>query len=164
MIMISVHLSKDLRVQYKRRSMQIRKGDEVKVIRGKYAGKVGTVANVDNKNSAILISGITIKKTIGTEKQAPIKPSNVVITNLDLKDNARQRILLRKVKEVKIEKPKQVETKPAEPLKEEKKQEAEKKKEEKHETEKRAGAKILESSKKGKEMGSGAKSRPAQKV
>lgn len=99
---VSAHLSKELRSQYKRRSMGVRKGDEIKIVRGKNFGRGGSVTDVDTKNKKILVSGITVKRTIGTEKQLPIEPSNVVITNLNLDDNARQRILLRKVKEVKV--------------------------------------------------------------
>mgnify|MGYP001574774059 CR=1 FL=1 len=160
--MIYAHLSKELRAQYKRRSIAIRKGDEVKIIRGKHAGKGGAISEVDLKNSVVLIDGLKIKRTIGTEKQIPIKPSKLVITNLNLGDNMRQRILLRKVKEVKVEKPKIVEPKPAEE-KVEVKQEI-KQEEKKNEIEKSTGAKVLARAKKGKEMGSGTKTRSAQKA
>lgn len=103
---VNAHLSKELRSQYKRRSMAVRKGDEIKIIRGKHFGKAGAVSAVDLKENKILVSGVTLKRTIGTEKQVPVEPSNVVITSLNLSDNMRQRILLRKVKEVKVEKPK----------------------------------------------------------
>lgn len=115
---VAAHLSKELRSQYKRRSMALKRGDEVKVIRGEYAGKTGTITDINLKGYKILVSGITLKRTIGTEKQVPIEPSNVVITSMNLEDNARQKILLRKVKEVKVEKKAApaptVEAKPAE--------------------------------------------------
>jgi large subunit ribosomal protein L24 len=172
--MLAAHLSKDLRKQYKRRSMAIRKGDEVKIIRGEHAGKVGQVTDVNLKNFMIFVSGITLKKTVGTEKQVPIRPNKVIITSLNLDDNARQRILLRKVKEVKIEK--KPEPKPVEKIEEktetkiEEKQEIKDKKEkveikeEKHENEKDVGAKVLASRKKVNKMGSRTKSRTAQKA
>lgn len=162
---ISAHLSKELRSQYKRRSIGVRKGDEVRIVRGEHAGKSGAVSGVDKKSTRIFVSGVTLKRTVGTEKQVPIEPSNVVITNLILNDSARQRILLRKVKEVKVEKPKTVEPKPAEAEKAEAKQErVETKKEEKHETKEADGAEVLASGKKRKEVGSVAKARAAQKV
>lgn len=99
---VSAHLSKELRSQYKRRALSLRKGDEVKIIRGENAGKTGTVENVDTKNMAVAISGIKVKRTIGTEKALYIEPTNIVITNLNLSDKMRQKILLRKVKEVKV--------------------------------------------------------------
>ncbi len=98
--MVAAHLSKELREQYKRRSMPIRKGDEVKIIRGDNFGKTGEVTKVDALKYMIFVNGVNVKRTIGTEKQMPIEPSNVVITSLALNDNKRQRILLRKVKNV----------------------------------------------------------------
>jgi large subunit ribosomal protein L24 len=102
--MLSAHLSKELKKQYKRRSMSLRKGDEVKIIKGEYFGKVGEVTGINLKKQVIFVNNVVLKKTVGTEKQAPIKPSNIVITSLKLDDPARQRILLRKVKEVVVPK------------------------------------------------------------
>ena len=101
--MTSAHLSRELRAKYKRRSMSIRKGDEVKVVRGSLAGKTGTVEEVNTGDPSIFVSGLKLKRTIGTEKSIPIVPSNVIITSLALGDAMRQRILLRKVKELKFE-------------------------------------------------------------
>ncbi|MBI4894537.1 MAG: 50S ribosomal protein L24 [Candidatus Aenigmarchaeota archaeon] len=101
---LAAHLSKELRKQYKRRSMSLRKGDEVKIIRGEHFGKVGEIVDIDLKKYMIFVNGVTIKRTVGTEKQVAIEPSNVVITSMKLDDNMRQRILLRKVKEVVVPK------------------------------------------------------------
>lgn len=84
--------------------MNVKKGDEVKIVSGEYAGKTGKVSGVNTKDVTVFVDGVTLKRTIGTEKQVPMRPSKMIITSLDLADNARQRILLRKVKEVKIEK------------------------------------------------------------
>lgn len=102
--MVAAHLSKELREQYKRRSMPVRRGDEVKIIRGDNFGKTGEVTKVDALKYMIFVNGVNVKRTIGTEKQMPVEPSNVVITGLALSDNARQRILLRKVKQVVVPK------------------------------------------------------------
>jgi ribosomal protein uL24 len=101
---LAAHLSKELRTQYKRRSMSVRKGDEVKIIRGEHFGKTGEIVEIDLKNYKIFVNGVIIKRTVGTEKQVAIEPSNVVITSMKLDDNMRQRILLRKVKEVVVPK------------------------------------------------------------
>lgn len=168
--MVAAHLSKELRSQYKRRSMSIRKGDEVKIVTGEYAGKTGQVSAVNTRDFTILIDGVMVKRTIGTEKQVPIRPSKVVITSLNLDDNSRQRILLRKVKEVKVEKkePKPAETKAeikteekAEVKVDEKKVEKEEKQ---NEIKKDERAEVLASRKKGDKVGSGAKARSAQKA
>lgn len=96
------HLSKELRNQYNRRSIGVRKGDEVKIMRGKFKGKTATIEEINNKKGNIFLSGIKLKKTVGTEKQVPIKSINVVVINMNLNDKKRRDILLRKVKEVKI--------------------------------------------------------------
>ncbi len=167
---IASHLSKELREQYKRRSLPIRIGDEVKVMVGKNAGKTGKISKVDTKSKRIFITGVVDKRTVGTEVQIPINPSNVKILELNLEDEKRRKILLRKVKELKYENPK------AEPKKEETKSEAKevkheteiKKKEteitEKHETEKTADTKVLESTEKAKNVGSKSKAGSPQKV
>jgi len=104
--MLAAHLSRELRKQYKRRSMSLRKGDEVKIIRGEHFGESGEIVGVDLKKRVIFVGGVKLKRTVGTEKQVPIEPSNVVITSLKLDDHARQSILLRKVKEVVVPKEK----------------------------------------------------------
>ena len=110
--MASAHLSKDLRKQYKRRSVVLKKGDEVKIMNGKFVGKSGTIEEINYKNLTVTISGIKLKKTVGTEKNVPVHVSNLLVMAMDLSDKARQKVLLRKVKELKFE-PKKEEVKPA---------------------------------------------------
>jgi large subunit ribosomal protein L24 len=76
------HLSRELREKMKKRSMRIRKGDKVKIVRGNFKGKEGKVARVDLKKCKIFIEGITRKKARGQEILVPIDPSNVIITEL----------------------------------------------------------------------------------
>ncbi|MDP8011340.1 MAG: 50S ribosomal protein L24 [Thermoplasmata archaeon] len=86
---ISSHLSKDLYNRYGVRSLQVRKGDTVKVMRGLYKGFEGKVSNVDLKKMKISIEGVLINKA--DKKQVPrwIDASNVMITKLDLSDKVR---------------------------------------------------------------------------
>ena len=178
---LSAHLSKELRNQYKRRALPIRKGDEIKIMRGENVGKTGKISRVDLKKYKVYVEGITAKRTVGTEVQIPFSPSNLLITNLNLDDQKRRNILLRKVKEVKIPEKKveqktetKVETKTETKIEEKPKTQENKEemktekvkqtKEEKRETKKIGGAEVLESAKENKEMGNRSKSRPAQKV
>lgn len=94
--MIAAHLSKELRREYKKRSLPVRKGDEVEIMRGKFKGKSGKVIKVDTKKYRIYIEGITIRKTSGQEKLFPIHPSKVKIIKLDLSDKYRKEIIGRK--------------------------------------------------------------------
>lgn len=80
--LVSVHLSPELRKKYKKRSLPVRKGDEIIVLRGKYKKKTGRVSKVNLKKSKIYVEGITRKKVAGTEVQVPLEPSNLMITSL----------------------------------------------------------------------------------
>jgi len=95
---MSAHLSKELREKYKRRSLPIRKGDEVKINVGEYKGKTGKVLRVGLKKYKVYVEGITRKKTVGTEALVPIHPSNLTIINLDLSDKRRLEKLEKKLK------------------------------------------------------------------
>ena len=116
--MMAAHLSKDLRSKYNKRSMVIRKGDKVVVMRGNHKGKEGAVEKVITSKQKITIHGIEVVKKNGTKSLYPINVSNVMIKELDLGDKKRKAILERKsAKPTKAAKPK-AESKPA---KEEKK-------------------------------------------
>jgi len=93
--MISAHLSKELREQYKRRSLPLRKGDEVKVMRGEFKGSVGKVVKVDTKKYKVYVDTVKKKRSVGTEYLVPISPSNLMILKLNLDDKYRLKILER---------------------------------------------------------------------
>jgi len=93
---VSSHLSKDLRKKYNKRSMTLRKGDNVKVARGQFKNKSGKVDEVSLKKTSIYISGIEIVKRDGTKARYPIHPSNVIITEINMDDKMRNKIIGRK--------------------------------------------------------------------
>ncbi len=95
---MSARLSKELSEKYKRRNFRIRKGDRVRIMRGKHKGKEAKVTKVLLKDYKVLLEGITYKKKDGTEKQVPISPSNLMIIELDLSDKRRVEALERKIK------------------------------------------------------------------
>lgn len=86
--MVVAHLDGPLMKEYNVRSLTVRKGDTVKVIRGNKDFKSGEakVASVDMRKMKIIIENITVPKADGTQKPKPIDPSDVVITKLDLSD------------------------------------------------------------------------------
>lgn len=90
------HLSKELREKYNKRSIVIRKGDSVKVLRGQFKKKTGKVDRVDIKKTKVYINGIDITKKDGTKALYPINPSNIMITALNLDDKKRKKSLERK--------------------------------------------------------------------
>lgn len=92
---ISAHLSKELREKYKRRSLPLRKGDEVKIMRGEFKGTIGKIVRIDTKNYKVYIDTAKKKRTVGTEYLVPISPSNLMIIKLNLDDKYRMKILER---------------------------------------------------------------------
>jgi large subunit ribosomal protein L24 len=86
--MVSSHLDSALMREYNVRSLAVRKGDTVKVLRGGEGvrGTESKVAKVDLNDCKIIIENITVAKADGTQKQRVVDPSDVVITKLDLSD------------------------------------------------------------------------------
>ncbi len=93
--MVAAHLDSALMNEYNVRSLTVKKGDTVKVVRGPEGvkGVESKVASVDLTECKIIIESITIAKADGTQKQRAIDPSNVLITKLDLSDPWRKRKL-----------------------------------------------------------------------
>jgi len=93
---LSCNLSKSLRQEYRRRCVRVRVHDTVKVMRGEHKGKTGEVTKVIIKDSTLHVKGVTRKKVNGQEVNLPLKPSNVQIIELDLKDEKRAKNLREK--------------------------------------------------------------------
>lgn len=87
--MMSVNLDKELRKKYGTRNISVRKGDTVKVMRGKFKGKKGKITKVVLKDSRVLIEGIQIKKLDGSKSDVKIRPFKLQIVELDLEDKKR---------------------------------------------------------------------------
>ncbi len=85
------HIDKALakKLKIKRRSMQLSKGDTVKVVRGQKKGSNGKVTKVDLRKGFIYVDGLTKKNARGKEFNIPIKVNNVYITDLNLSDKIR---------------------------------------------------------------------------
>ena len=89
---VNAHLSKELMIKHKRRSLGLKKGDKVKIVRGKSKNKEGKVEKINLKREHVFISGTEITKKDGTKTQIPIHPSNLIIIELNLDDKKRQKI------------------------------------------------------------------------
>jgi len=94
---LSVNLPKDLRKKHERRNIIVRKGDKVKIMRGKFKGKQGKVLNVKIKMNAVYVEGIQVKKRDGSKANVRLQPSNLQIIELNLDD--KRRIKAKKVEE-----------------------------------------------------------------
>jgi len=90
------NLSKELREKYNRRSLPVRKDDKVKVMRGKFKGKIAKVTEVNLKTLKVYLEGVTRKKVDGKEVQVPIQPSNLQIISAAMDDKKREKLVKRK--------------------------------------------------------------------
>ena len=78
------------------RSMPVKKGDRVMIVRGEGKSKSTTaVSLVDRKARKVYVEGFTYFKSDGTELQRPIDASNLVIINPDWSDIRRRKVLNR---------------------------------------------------------------------
>ena len=86
--MVAAHLSSALMSEYNVRSLPVRKGDTVKLLRGAKDFKTSEakVASVDLKSCKIIVENVTVPKADGTQKPRPVDPSDVLLTKLDLSD------------------------------------------------------------------------------
>ena len=80
--MLSVNLTKKLREKVKKRNIVVRKGDIVKIMKGKFKKKSGKVLRVFTKQGKITIEGIQVKKMDGSNALVKMQPSNLQITEM----------------------------------------------------------------------------------
>ena len=97
---LSAPLSADLREDYGFRSISIREGDDVELMRGDYKGAEGEVTEVQTDSEKIIVDGVETSKVDESEVTVPVRPSNVKITNLE-KDEMRDKIIERRSEGVK---------------------------------------------------------------
>ena len=100
---VNVNLSKELRKKYpkeypkegheghkypkeghkqNKRSIQIKKGDKVKIMRGEFKGQSGKILEVNIKKSRVIVEGIQAKKQDGSKVNIKLQPSNLQIIEL----------------------------------------------------------------------------------
>lgn len=91
--LLHAHLSKELREKHGTRAVRIKKGDKIKVSRGMFGGKTGTVESVNTKEQRIYASNIEYTKKDGAKTKYPLHVSNVIITGLNLEDKKRKQKL-----------------------------------------------------------------------
>ena len=97
---LSVNLAKILRKKYGFRNITLRKGDKVMVMRGKFTKHVGEVIRINVKRTKVFVEGVENIKKDGTKIFYPLQPSNLQLTELNLGDKLRKKIIERKTKNV----------------------------------------------------------------
>ncbi len=91
------HLGPELVKKHGTRSLPVRKGDKVKILRGDFAGMEGEVTEVDYKGAKVYVQGVTFAKADGTQVQKPVHASKVMIVTL-VEDAKRNKVLERRSK------------------------------------------------------------------
>ena len=86
---MSSHLSKELRQKHSMRSIRIRPGDTITVMRGQFKKKTGKVDRVDAGRQRVYITGVALHKKDGGTTLYPLHPSNIMITELNMTDKRR---------------------------------------------------------------------------
>jgi large subunit ribosomal protein L24 len=93
---LSANLSKELRKKHGKRSVPIRKGDEILVMRGSFRKKKAKVSLIDLKRTRLALEGVQRSKKDGTKVNVYFNPSSLQIQALNLDDKKRISALNRK--------------------------------------------------------------------
>ena len=86
---LNAHLSKDLRKKHSKRSLRLRKGDEVLVMRGAFKKKKAKVTSVDHKKLRITLENIARSKKDGSKTNVYFNARALQIITLNLEDKKR---------------------------------------------------------------------------
>lgn len=86
---LASHLTPELREKHGRRSVRIRIGDKVKVVRGEHKGTTSAVERIDVTRKKVYLTKIEIIKKDGTKTLIPLEASNLIITELNTEDKKR---------------------------------------------------------------------------
>jgi large subunit ribosomal protein L24 len=96
-------LDEFLREDYGFRSMVVKKGDLVRIMRGQFRDTEGKVVKVDYRHVRVYVESGTTTKADGKEVQIPLHPSNLKITELELDDERKKLIESKVIKTVESE-------------------------------------------------------------
>jgi len=94
--LLSAALSSDLRTRHGIRSLPVRKGDTVRIVRGDFTGIEGKITEIDRARSRLYVEGVTRDKVSGTSTKMSVHASKVLITGLSLDDRRRSKSIEKK--------------------------------------------------------------------
>jgi large subunit ribosomal protein L24 len=92
--LMAAPLSSELTASKGAKTLPVRKGDTVRIMRGDNKGFEGKVSRVDLKDYRIYMEGLTREKVDGTNIFIAVHPSKVQIRNLNLDDKYRKEKIL----------------------------------------------------------------------
>ena len=88
--LMGCRLSKELREKHGVRTVPIRKGDEIKILKGKGKNKTGKVVQVYRKRWCIYVDKVQREKQNGQSVFLPLKPSYCVIEKIHLNKDRKE--------------------------------------------------------------------------
>ena len=87
--LMSTTLDKVLRKKLGVRNVEVRKGDEAKIMRGKFKGKSGKIDAVNRAKTKVSIEGMNINKKDGNKVKVWFHPSNIKLIKVNEDDKKR---------------------------------------------------------------------------
>ncbi|UCH04404.1 MAG: 50S ribosomal protein L24 [Candidatus Thorarchaeota archaeon] len=97
--MLKCRLDEFLQEEYGIRSMVVKKGDLVRIMRGQFRDTEGKVTAVDYRAIRVHLESATVTKADGKEANIPIHTSNLMLVKLELDDD-RKKLLEKKAVEI----------------------------------------------------------------
>ncbi|MBI2580401.1 50S ribosomal protein L24 [Candidatus Woesearchaeota archaeon] len=94
--LLAAPLAKDLAGKYGTKTVSLREGDSVRVARGEFKGLSGKVNAVSLKKGNVSVDGAERIRKDGTKSFSPLKPSNLLLTELNIEDKRRIASITRK--------------------------------------------------------------------
>jgi large subunit ribosomal protein L24 len=86
---LSASVSSELQKKHNVKTLRVKKGDKVKVLRGQFKGLLAQVESVDTQSSRVFLPKAEIIKKDGAKVKYPIHASNVQIVELGGNDKRR---------------------------------------------------------------------------
>jgi large subunit ribosomal protein L24 len=86
---VSARLAEDVRETVGTKTLPIREGDRVEIMRGDWKDLSGRVEKIDFDNERVYVDGVERERVDGTETQIALAPSNLKLTKLELDDEKR---------------------------------------------------------------------------
>ncbi len=90
--LLKCRLDEILQEQYGFRSLVVKKGDLVRVMRGQFRDTEGKVTSVSYKTVRVFLDNASITKADGKEASVPVHPSNLMLVKLELDDERKKLI------------------------------------------------------------------------
>lgn len=86
---VTCHLSKSLKKELGKRSIEAKKGDKAKIMRGKHKKFEGKIIKINKKKGKIFLEKLLRRTASGIEKPIAIDASKIMLTEVDKKDERR---------------------------------------------------------------------------